>query len=562
MKNLTAISGMEVKMNYSKAVPNTKTKRAKTPQSKPIPGKEQIMTANSAGGYSFKLDNWSKLNRFLILGTEGGTYYIQEKDLTKQNVDNVMACIKENSQRVLDQVLTVSTNNRAAKNDMAIFVLALIFVHGSAETKASAGQALPLVCRTGTHLFMFTYYVNEMRSLGRSIRKAISNWYAMDINKLEYQICKYQSRQVEKSGNAWTHKDVIRMAHVKPAGAGHDALFRYLTKADHGIDDIVSKEFKLIDAMKRLGAETDIKKAVKIITDFKLTHEMIPTELKNDARVWDALLPNMPLTAMIRNLNKMTSLGLLTGTSTQKADVVARLNDPDLIKNSRIHPMQVLNAYKVYSQGKGIKGSLSWNPVQQVVDALDQAFYLSFGNVVPTHKNICLALDLSASMTWAGPAGSVLDCRETAAAMALITMNTEPNHEILGFTSAGYGKEGISKLAISANMRLGDVIKYIDQQNAGGTDCALPMLWATKNKQAFDAFCVYTDNETWHGSIHPSQALIQHRKAFNNDAKLIVVGMQANDFSIADPKDKGMLDVVGFDSSTPNIMSEFISGSF
>ena len=51
-----------------------------TPQSQPIPGK--TMVANSAGGYSFPVDQWERLNRFLILGSEGGSYYASQQALT------------------------------------------------------------------------------------------------------------------------------------------------------------------------------------------------------------------------------------------------------------------------------------------------------------------------------------------------------------------------------------------------------------------------------------------------------------------------------------------------
>jgi 60 kDa SS-A/Ro ribonucleoprotein len=40
-------------------------------------------------------------------------------------------------------------------------------------------------------------------------------------------------------------------------------------------------------------------------------------------------------------------------------------------------------------------------------------------------------------------------------------------------------------------------------------------------------------------------------------AKLIVVGMVSNGFSIADPADAGMLDVVGFDTAAPAFMADF-----
>ena len=92
----------------------------------------------------------------------------------------------------------------------------------------------------------------------------------------------------------------------------------------------------------------------------------------------------------------------------------------------------------------------------------------------------------------------------------------------------------------------------------GGTDCALPMLWALEKKIQADAFVIYTDSETWHGKIHPAQALQEYRRKLGIAAKLIVVAMTSNGFSIADPNDAGMLDVVGFDLATPQVLSDFV----
>lgn len=38
--------------------------------------------------------------------------------------------------------------------------------------------------------------------------------------------------------------------------------------------------------------------------------------------------------------------------------------------------------------------------------------------------------------------------------------------------------------------------------------------------------------------------------------KLVVVGMVSNGFSIADPDDAGMLDVVGFDAAAPQVIAD------
>ena len=57
--------------------------------------------------------------------------------------------------------------------------------------------------------------------------------------------------------------------------------------------------------------------------------------------------------------------------------------------------------------------------------------------------------------------------------------------------------------------------------------------------------------------VHPKEALNQYRERTGIPAKLIVVGMVSNGFSIADPNDGGMLDVVGFDTAVPQIMADF-----
>jgi 60 kDa SS-A/Ro ribonucleoprotein len=83
------------------------------------------------------------------------------------------------------------------------------------------------------------------------------------------------------------------------------------------------------------------------------------------------------------------------------------------------------------------------------------------------------------------------------------------------------------------------------------------MLYALDRRLKVDTFIIYTDSETWSGEIHPAQALRRYREKTGITAKLIVVGMVSNGFSIADPTDAGMLDVVGFDTAAPAFMADF-----
>jgi 60 kDa SS-A/Ro ribonucleoprotein len=228
-----------------------------------------------------------------------------------------------------------------------------------------------------------------------------------------------------------------------------------------------------------------------------------------------------------------------------------------------IHPLAVLAALGTYAQGRGVRGSGSWNPVAQVVDALDAAFYGTFRNAPSTGKRIMLALDVSGSMAAGIHGMPYLSCRDASAAMALVTAATEPAHLFTAFTRGAYASRwpgvpsGLSTLSISPRQRLDDVVRSIGDLPFGGTDCALPMVESMKRGWQIDVFVVYTDSETWAGTIHPVQALRQYREKTGIAAKLVVVGMASNGFSIADPDDAGMLDVVGFDTATPQLIADF-----
>jgi len=294
---------------------------------------------------------------------------------------------------------------------------------------------------------------------------------------------------------------------------------------------------------------------------------MVPTELLVHPAVWDALLERMPLGAMIRNLGVMSKVGLLVPDADAARTVAARLRDRGAIRRARIHPLAVLAALKTYAQGRGMKGDGAWTPVATVIDALDDAFYLAFGNVEASGKRTMLALDVSGSMGAPVHAMPYLTCREASAAMALVTAAVEPSHRFVAFTNGAYPSQwsrtnvaigsGLTPLAISPRQRLDDVVRSISNLPFGGTDCALPMVEALKHRWAVDTFVVYTDSETWAGEIHPAQALRQYRERMGIAAKLVVVAMASNGFTIADPDDAGMLDVVGFDAATPQVITDF-----
>ena len=173
-----------------------------------------------------------------------------------------------------------------------------------------------------------------------------------------------------------------------------------------------------------------------------------------------------------------------------------------------------------------------------------------------------LAVDVSGSMRFPA-SGMAITAREASAALTLVQLATEPGAAAYAFSSSvgrGRGFDGLVPLGISPRRRLDDALAVVDAMPFGGTDCALPMLYAAEQGLEVDAFVIYTDNETWAGKIHPHQALRRYRERSGIDARLIVVAMTSTGFSIADPDDAGMLDVVGFDAAVPGLITGFARG--
>ena len=128
---------------------------------KPTLQGEQItadQVKNYSGAYVWAVDDFKRLNRFLILGSEGGTYYASEKTLTKDNAQAVARAIKQDGLRVVREIVAISEGGRAPKNDPALFALAMCCSADDLETRQAAWAALPRVARIGTHLFHFAEF--------------------------------------------------------------------------------------------------------------------------------------------------------------------------------------------------------------------------------------------------------------------------------------------------------------------------------------------------------------------------------------------------------------------
>lgn len=311
-----------------------------------------------------------------------------------------------------------------------------------------------------------------------------------------------------------------------------------------------------VEAAKKCTTD-DIDKLCKLIEKHELVREHVPTKLLAKKEIWDQLLRKMPMMAMLRSLVKMSSLELLTSGSFEEELVVSKLNNKEFLKRARIHPFSLLVALKQYKTGHGSKGKLSWTVNTTVTKALEEAFYAAFQFVPSTGKRYLLAVDVSGSMRRPvfGPSG--ITAFEASLAMVLLTAQMETNFEVITFSRE------YTKLDIKKDDTLDSVLKKCEGLQSSVTDCSMPMQYAMGQKKEFDVFIVYTDSEIGFRTMHPAEALRQYREYSKiNDARLIVVGMVSNGFTVADPNDRLMMDIVGFDTNAPKAMRNFVSGMF
>jgi 60 kDa SS-A/Ro ribonucleoprotein len=540
-----------------------------TPQSEAADPRQ---VPNNAGGFTFEVTPESRLRRFLILGVEGGTYYVGAKDLAKENAAVVMDFARTRTEYLVNEIVEISVAGRAPKQNPALFALAAAASLSEDEYgRRTALEALPLVARTGTHLFQFIDYLEQFRGWGRAVRRAVAGWYAnKPIDDLAYQVLKYRHR------GRRSHRQLLMLSHDAgyTASDEHRRLYDWIAIEAEGRNprsprfgqtaDLTG--LTLVEGYQR-ARTAKVADLPNLISQYRLTWEMLPEESLATPAVWEALLDaGMGQTALVRQLPRLTSLGLLSPLSDRTATVAAQLSDADRLRKGRVHPFWLLLAQRSYELGRN--RNLTWNPAATIVDALGDAFYRAYPAVEPTGKRWLLGLDVSGSMGSANCAGLNITAREAAAALALVIANTEPRHQIVGFTAGspsqrggwtGYGT-ALRELAISPRQRLSDAVRVVSGLPFGNTDCALPMQYALTQGLEIDTFVVITDNETWYGTEHPHQALAKYRGRVNPNAKLIVLAMTATNFTIADPTDAGMLDIAGLDAAVPTLVSDFARG--
>jgi 60 kDa SS-A/Ro ribonucleoprotein len=466
-----------------------------------------------------RVENWALLDRFLILGSEENSYRVGVREMNADTAPAVRACLQTDGPRVVRTILDGSVR------DPALFVLALAASPKFADSKTNAValDALPRVARTGVQLRKFAAFCANLRGWGRSLRSAVAEWYiAQPAEELARQLFEPENQP------GWSHRDLLRLSHPRPATPAHNALFQWVVDGKPGhlaTTEMLDGQLRPIHAFELAKKAQTEDQIVHLIEDYRMTAEMVPARWKTSPRVWETLLGTMSYLDLVRNLGLLTAVGLVRPQSATTALVVARLVDRKRIANSKAHPIVLLDAFRTYRQG-GSQSS-DWTPVPSVVDALNSAFYIAFDNVRSSGKRIYLAVDTSCSMGRALCVGMPsLSAAMASLALSMIYAKTEPHCTMGAFN----GRSGMVELAIEDAL-----------------DRGLPV----------DAFVILTDHEKAGDEIN-GQALSRYRQETGIATRLAVIAMAADHCNVTDPNDTLQMSVAGFDASVPEVIGEFV----
>ncbi len=539
----------------------------------PVPGQmipvDPREVRNAAGGWVFPIDKWSRFLRFLIIGTEGGTYYVDEEKIQTENLLNTAECLREDGPRVVEITAQVAESRRAYKTTPALWALAMAMRSKDLETRRAAATNFLRVVRTGADLLNFAaIYLHggtgkearrhgeKLRGTGRLWRAAVRKFFFQDPEKVAHQIAKYR----ERSGVSMA--DLLRLSHPKFHEEDQDrhAIARWILGKMGDLPpeaweqaSKVQRQLLAYEAAKQADSDEEL---IRLIEEHGLTWEMIPSE-KRTPRVWRALLPGMPAWAFVRNLGYLTSIGVL---DEPQALEIALRKIRDLPK-SPVHPLRIMLAALVYEKGKGMRRE--WSPIPEIVQGLNWAYRERLSRSQPIGKPFLLALDVSGSM-WGGETQAGVPPIYAAAAFGLYVLLREPEAEVIGVDTNIHPLRGAGLLGRSVeDMTIHRFVDLLEKVGKGFTDLSLPFKHAMDRVARGDppphAIVIFTDSETWAGREHPFQALRQLRSRTNVPVRAVNVAATATGYSLLEPDDPLAFQVVGFDAAVMDMVSEIIA---
>lgn len=189
------------------------------------PPEQETENFTSDGGSVPAVTEEVRLRRFLCYGSESATYRTcEQRSLCLERASSLTELLEAGrGSEAVQEVRNLSSRGGVRSSGPVLFALAVISQHFDVEAKRAAYGVLKEVCTSPSELFSFVQYKKELSGTGqrgmwgRALRKAVADWYnGRDALTLAHDVTTCRRK------GGWSHQDLFRLAHLKPANDGKD----------------------------------------------------------------------------------------------------------------------------------------------------------------------------------------------------------------------------------------------------------------------------------------------------------------------------------------------------
>jgi len=470
----------------------------------------EALGATYEGGVGYARDPKSEL--FLLAVTNmvsEGTFYEKAEDRDKRFRDLIRKVAQDDPSWIVRFVpyLRDKMNMRSASVVMAAeFVKVMLETDN--PTKAPLRQVISsALVRADEPAEMLAYWHSrygrkEPQPVKRGVADAVTRLYN------ERAALKYDG-----TSGVWRMGDVIDRVHPEPKADWQRNLFKYLIDKRHNREDLSTEGLPMIEARKGLEAMSreDFRAGFSregFLDAAGVTWEWASSRYGPlDATFWQSLIPQMGYMALLRNLRNFDEAKV---SDEVKAQVVAKLSDPEQVARSRQLPLRF---YSAWNHARG----LSWG------GAIESALNLSVGNVPSLPGKTLVLVDVSGSMG----TGSTFSNRGAAQRWELASL--------FGAALALRAEKADLFAYDTDSHRIGfhsgdSVLRTIDaiRPHVGGGTDTLGVLLRRYADQKPDRIVILTDEQAWSG-----QRLSWSRTAVADQGEIAKVTVPIYTFNLA-----------------------------
>ncbi len=468
---------------------------------------------NVAGYAAYEHDIYGTYLQMLLTNTMGNTFYQSAKELQKD------------AAQVHDQMLATDPGfaGKALVYARNMGFMRLQPTYGLAKLSkvdgAAFSAAFPQVIRTPNDLRDFYTILGSLGGStgGRRVKAVTSEWLGKRLS--EYWVIKYGA---SKAGSR-ALRDLIRIAHPK-LGEGGKALFAYALGKEVNLSEL--PQIEAYERLKRAKTTAEKKQA---IVDGRLPHEVVTSQLTDaDKALWVDVAQQMPIFALLRNLNTLDRHGALDA---NRQHVMNMFTNRDVIAGSMIMPQDFLKAFEIVNS--------SW-----AKDAIRAAVELAFMNIPALTGRTAVAVDRSSSMG--------RDNMRTAAILGIALMKHAKNNGTLYLFDNELETFDVS--LFDSTLTQAERIK-----SRGATWTGLPVQDLLSKKDQVDNLVVITDGEQ-NGGRDFMDAENEYRRKVSQNVKTFVIDISPNNRAIAPVNKKGIYFVQGMNQNALTFMGMAAQG--